>query len=150
MKILFLDFDGVINPFMRFSSTGSFSKIACSHIEHILTTMPDVRIVVSSSWRTYGLAACRDILKSNGIDPTKVIDITPGHKETRHKPTQRDHHILRWLDAHPEIDNYVIVDDEAELPDFKHKYVQPNAYVGFTEKDMKKALKILASESKLH
>ena len=150
MKILFLDFDGVINPFMRFSSTGEFSKIACSHIQNMLIKMPDLRIVVSSSWRTYGLPAVRDILKTNGIDPTKVIDVTEGPKETKDQPVARDHHIRHWLQAHPEIDNFVILDDEAELPDFKHKYVKPNPYVGLTQKDMENAIKILQSESKLH
>jgi len=150
MKILFLDFDGVINPLLNFSGTGDFSKIACSHIQMMLTKVPDLRIVVSSSWRTYGLPACRDILKRNGIDSTKVIDTTEGPKEKHGNKFERDHHVANWLKAHPEIDSFVIIDDEAEFPDFKHKYVKPNAYVGFTQRDMEKALSILGSDSKLH
>jgi hypothetical protein len=143
MKIVFVDFDGVLNPFMTFSGTGKFSKMACSHISDMLIKVPDLRIVVSSSWRAKGLESVRETLKDNGIDPTKVIDITEGPKERHGQPKAREHHIEHWLSAHPEIENFVIIDDEAELKELDHKYVKPNPYVGFTKKDMEKALKIL-------
>lgn len=149
MKVLFLDFDGVLNPFAKFSRIGEFSKNSCSHIQYLLDSIPDLRIVVSSSWRTYGLPAMRDILKQNGIDPTKIIAITDGPKEEPGE-TSKVHHIVHWLQEHPEIDSYVIVDDEVELPHLKHKYVKPNPSVGMNLKDMESAMKILASESRLH
>jgi histidinol phosphatase-like enzyme len=143
VKILFLDFDGVINPHNQFDLSGDFSKTACSHVQMMLTKIPDLRIVVSSSWREKGLPAVREILKSNGIDSTKVIDITEGPKEKHGEKKAREHHIEHWLNSHPEIEKFVIIDDEAELKELKHKYVKPNPYVGFTQKDMESALKIL-------
>lgn len=148
MKVLFLDFDGVINPFMKFSSTGEFSKACCANVNLLLIKVPTLRIVVSSSWRTYGLAACRDILKANGIDPTKVIDIT--EMPAKDRGLDREHHIERWLRLHPETVNFVILDDEAEIPDLKKKYVETNSYVGLTSSDVDRALKILGEDSKLH
>ena len=143
MKILFLDFDGVINPLLKYDGHGKFSKIACSHVQTMLVKIPDLRIVVSSSWRVYGLPAVRDILKTNGIDPTKVIDVTEGPKEKPNQKHAREHHIEHWLRVHPEVDNFVILDDEAEIDDLKEHYVNTNPYVGFTQRDMEKALKIL-------
>jgi hypothetical protein len=151
MKILFLDIDGVLNPFLHYSTVANFHKMACNHIRTMLIKVPDLRIVVSSNWRLHGLEAIRDILKSNGIDPISVIDITPpdGTLDSKHNDA-RDHHIIRWLAAHPDVTDYVIIDDDMEMPDMKNKYVQTNGYVGFTQTDMDKALKILNADDKIH
>lgn len=135
MKILFLDFDGVIKPLHS-----DFSKEAVQRVNDLLSKEASLRIVVSSSWRCYGLLVVRGILRDLGIDPIKVIDVTEGMPE--HAPKTRDHHVKKWLRDHP-VDNFVIIDDEAEMPDFLHKYVHTDAKVGFTEADKEKALKIL-------
>lgn len=148
MKVIFTDFDGMINPQMKFSSTGDFSKICCQNLNIILKAVPEAVIVVSSSWRTYGLAACKDILKGCGIDPDRVIDITPGQKKER--GLEREHHIEEWLRLHPETDTFVILDDELEAQDLKSNYVQTNSVIGLTSGDSEKAIKILNKDNKLH
>lgn len=135
MKILFLDFDGVIKPLYK-----DFSKDACKRVGDLLNKEPSLRIVVSSSWRIQGLQSVRGILAAMGIDPVKVIDITEGQPE--HGLKTRDHHIQKWLRDHP-TENFVILDDEAEMPDFLHKYVQTNPLIGVTDKDAERALDIL-------
>jgi hypothetical protein len=140
MKILFLDFDGVIKPLYK-----DFSKEACKLVNDLLIKEPGLRIVVSSSWRVYGLQEVRGILRELGIDPIKVIDVTPGFPE--HGLKTRDHHIKVWLRNHP-VDNFVILDDEAEMPDFKKKYVNTDSNIGLTEKDAERALSILEKSSK--
>lgn len=141
MKILFLDFDGVIKPLHQ-----DFSKEACSRVNDLLHKESALRIVVSSSWREQGLQAVRGILAGLGIDSIKVIDITEGMPE--HALKTRDHHIKKWLRDHKDIDNFVIIDDEAEMPDFKAKYVNTKSDIGFTEEDKEKALKILSKKEK--
>lgn len=138
MKILFLDFDGVIKPIHQ-----DFSKDACKRVSDLLNKEPSLRIVISSSWREQGLQACRGILSGLGIDPIKVIDVTEGMPE--HALKTRDHHIKKWLRDHP-TDNFVIIDDEAEMPDFKAKYVNTISNVGFTDKDAERALDILKQD----
>jgi hypothetical protein len=138
MKVLFLDFDGVIKPIHQ-----DFSKDACKRVSDLLNKEPQLRIVVSSSWREQGLQACRGILSGLGIDPIKVIDVTEGMPE--HALKTRDHHIKKWLREHP-VENFVIIDDEAEMPDFKHKYVNTISNVGFTDKDAERALDILKQD----
>lgn len=140
MKILFLDFDGVIKPLHQ-----DFSKEACKRVRDLLVKEPSLRIVVSSSWREQGLQAVRGILAGLGIDPIKVIDITEGQPE--HALKTRDHHIKKWLRDHP-VENFVILDDEAEMPDFQRKYVNTNAKLGFTDKDAERALDILKQSGK--
>lgn len=141
MKILFLDFDGVLKPLHE-----DFSKEACKRVDELLIKEPSLRIVVSSSWRTQGLQAIRGILGGLGIDPIKVIDITEGMPE--HALKTRDHHIKKWLRDHPDVDTFVILDDTAELPDFSHKYVKPDSCIGLTDEDIENALKILQKKEK--
>lgn len=141
MKVLFLDFDGVINPLTFHHSTHGFSKSACAHVQSILTKDPQVRIVVSSSWRRWGLEKVREILKENGIDHTKVIDVT--EEDGGWGPEKREPQIYHWLEKHKSVSKFVVIDD-FPLPKFNSNFVKTNGYVGFTQKDAEIALGILA------
>jgi hypothetical protein len=139
MKIIFLDFDGVINPIEYHQSQG-FSKTACANVQSILTKEPNVRIVISSAWRRNGLEYCQKTLKEHGIDSTKVIGLTDD--EGGFPPEHRHAQIERWLKDHKEVNSYVVLDDYP-LKEFGEKYVKINGYVGITQKDAEKALEIL-------
>lgn len=141
MKILFLDFDGVINPLTFHHSTQGFSPSACAHVQSILTKDPNVRIVVSSAWRRWGVEKLREILKENGIDHTKVIGVTD--EEGGWMPTHRQEQIKRWLEKHKNISKFVVIDDYP-MPKLADNCVKCNGYVGFTQKDAEIALGILA------
>lgn len=146
MKILFLDFDGVIAPFTYHHSSSGFSKSACANVQYILVKDPNVRIVVSSAWRRNGLEILRKILQEHGVDPTKVIDIT--EEKGGWTPENRDHQIKDWLKKHPEIKDFAIVDDSAVLKDFEKHYVKTNAYVGLTQQDAERVIEILNADKK--
>ena len=141
MKIIFLDFDGVINPLTFHHSSAGFSQSACSNVQSVLDKDPTVRIVVSSAWRRLGIEKVREILKENGIDPTKVVDIT--EERGGWMPENRAHQIKAWLKAHPEVEKFVVLDDYP-MPKLADNYVKCNGYVGFTQKDAEIALKILS------
>lgn len=130
MKIIFLDFDGVIAP-VSFHHGSGFSKTACANVQSILVKDPDVRIVISSAWRRNGLKTCQEILKDNGIDSTKVIDITDS--EGGWPPENRAEQIKRWLKSHSEVKTFVVLDD-FPMPEFK-TYVKINSYIGLSQKD---------------
>ncbi len=69
-KILFLDFDGVLHP----DGVGLFSKLAL--FEAYLLRMPDVEVVISSTWREdHDLEALRCFFSANVRD--KIIGVTP-------------------------------------------------------------------------
>jgi hypothetical protein len=134
-----LDFDGVINNFHTHSNaTGTdFSATACTNLNKLLKHFPDLNIVVSSSWRMYGLLKMKEILAKNGIDPNRVIDIT-GDEEG-----ERGNQIQAWLDRHSEVDSFVILDDDMDMGHLIKYLVHTNAYVGLTEENVKDAIKIL-------
>lgn len=142
MKVLFLDFDGVLNIYPAPSRNGSFHKPSCINLEMLLNRVPELKIVVSSSWRTYGLEAVRDVLKGNGIDPRRIIDIT-GHEKS---PDSRDHRgfqVEEWLKRHPKIKHFAIVDDNDDFMPLRDHLVQTNKMIGLTQANVERLLEIL-------
>ena len=142
MKVLFLDFDGVLNIFPDPSRSGDFHRPACINLEMLLNKVPELRIVVSSSWRTLGLEAVRDILKTNGIDPRKIISIT-GHEKSTSEKDHRGYQVEIWLRENPEVKEFAIVDDKSDFVPLIHKLVKTDRYVGLTQRNVEKILEIL-------
>lgn len=118
MRVLFLDIDGVLNSTRTCVALGDFphdvtpkglalfDQVALKLIR-ALCHVGDIQIVLSSSWRIIHdyqeLAVKLDL---------PIIDHTPN----RWDPGQvRGHEIQAWLDEHPEVEKYVIVDDDSDM-----------------------------------
>lgn len=131
MKCLFLDADGVLNsrdttdfknnlwpvdPYMAFM----VGKIQLD---------TDCVIVVSSSWRHHpeGMAAFNKLFNN-------VIDKTPSLNIVGYENSPRGHEIQAWLDAHPEVTRYAIIDDDSDMLDTqKPNFFQTTFQHGLTE-----------------
>jgi hypothetical protein len=107
MRVLFLDFDGVLHP-----GPGVVSSLThwcwLPVLAQLLARQDDVRIVVHSTWRDdHDIGELRELLSSVG---ERVIGATPegGRLES----------IERWLEAHPDVSSYRILDDDES--DFFH------------------------------
>lgn len=100
-------------------------------------------IVLSSSWRWYKEQrnTIHKQLKRKNID---FIDTTP--IEITVKMSRADE-INAWLEKHPEIDNYVILDDE-EIKDIEliPHWVRTTFKHGLTRDKAEQAIKILKGE----
>jgi len=140
LKVLFLDFDGVLNFYPN--KNGNFYKPACINLEMLLNKVPDLKIVVASSWRIYGLDAVRDILKSNGIDPRRILDIT-GHEQSPDKRDHRGFQVENWLKVHPKVKQFAIVDDQTDFVPLRNHLVQTNPKAGLTQANVEKILEVL-------
>lgn len=125
MKVIFLDFDGVLNSQTSFlyetnrrkkhkeqgvkgpvMETLSFH--CCAAFQHVLDTYPDMKVVISSTWRThFSLDWLKEKLASYHIDSSRVIDVTPDD----HDFGRRGAEIQWWLDKHPDVTHYAIIDD---------------------------------------
>jgi HAD domain in Swiss Army Knife RNA repair proteins len=120
MKVIFLDFDGVLNSEASFRYearrknirvTDSLSVVACSNLQYILDQDASVKIVVSSTWRKlHTMQELRNILNSYGVDPNRVIDKTPAVFSG-----DRAHEINLWLEDHPNLTVGVILDDDSDV-----------------------------------
>jgi hypothetical protein len=144
MKIIFLDFDGVLNNFTshRLCTGDTFSAVACENLNKILEAVPEAKIVVSSAWRMWGLKRIKEILAKNGIDETKVIDITGDEKGFR------GYQIQCWMDRNPGVTNLVILDDDSDMCELMNKLVKTNSFIGLTETGAKQAIKVLKAPLK--
>ena len=119
IKVLFLDFDGVIVTFdsLHECQTRKRRKGAERHvwdrmdrnaidlIQKLLDRNPELRIVVSSSWRGNG----HHQYALYPIDLSRVIGTTGRHRGCRGVEIQE------WLFQHPEVEEFVIVDDETDM-----------------------------------
>ena len=128
MKILFLDIDGVLNSTRSCVALGgyphSFSEddmrkfdvVALGLVQRLCRACPELRIVLSSTWRTsFAPLDVGTALKLPIIDSTPVLH------------GRRGEEIAHWLAAHPDVQEWAIVDDDSDmLPEQRHRFVWVN------------------------
>lgn len=118
MKILFLDCDGVLNCQLGWSrdnpQTGVyFSPENLELFKNLLEACPDVKIVISSTWRyAMPIEAFRVMFDASKLPGNRII----GYTVMRLSRGIRGYEIKQWLDDHAEnggepIESFVIVDD---------------------------------------
>jgi hypothetical protein len=149
MKVLFLDFDGVLNGDAYVRRQGRFGVILDPEKLHLLKTIvaaTGARIVLSTSWREHwekDLAKCdstgaliNSIFSKHGL---QIWDKTPQLR------TKRETQIKSWLDRHPEVKNFVVLDDSLLSADYLngHFIKTSNYFDGLDETDVQKAMDIL-------
>jgi hypothetical protein len=142
-RIVFLDYDGVVNTPMwnaegTHCSYGWAKQGKVNNFQAVQWLSEACQkfgydIVVSSTWRMWD--NYKECLINGGLrEGIEVLGKTP---EIR---TQcRGFEIKTYLEEHPEIQYYVIVDDEADmLPEQIGHFILTDGDVGFTIKDFKK------------
>ena len=103
----------------------------------------NAEIVLSSSWRWY--KETRDKihhqLRQKGID---FVDTTPREIDIT---MSRGAEIKAWLDNHPEVKKFVILDDdELQIKEYLPYHVKTNFKYGLTREKAAEAIKILNGE----
>jgi hypothetical protein len=99
--ILFLDFDGVLHPRPVTGRSGETNLFSSLHlVENVLREVPDVEVVISSSWRErHSLEEMREYFSENLRE--RVIDLTPLPADVACYPTLSDYarhaECLTWL-----------------------------------------------------
>ena len=160
MKVIFLDFDGVITTV---ASHWCLSLEKMQLVKQIVDST-DAKIVISSSWRKYTLEETIGSITATGrpfvkqvpfLMPNDVVGVTArmyafkhGHAES-HFRVFRGVKIKQYLDEHPEIENYVILDDCSDmLLSQKDHFIKTDSEKGISKKDVEKAIKILSADNK--
>lgn len=150
MKIIFLDFDGVITTYQ------SKWKIDMDKVKIIndICDKTDAKIVVSSSWRIgyHGVASVFRLSLKNYFTKNQYLD---HFKDTFDKfinnivgmtdsGSCRGNEIKFYMNEHPEVDNYVILDDDSDMLDNQlFNFVQTDTYEGITKRDAKFCVDVL-------
>lgn len=152
MRIVFLDFDGVLNsralversPKPHAPGLGLLAEDAVARVERLCV---DARagIVVSSTWRlSFDLPALREMLRAKGLATTPILDTTPmiPHKRGRGQEIQL------WLDTAPRargwsVEGMVILDDDPDMLHLMPWLVQSSFETGVTDAHVVAARRIL-------
>ena len=141
MKVIFLDFDGVV-----VLPDQSFSIMAISRLNTIALRTGAV-ICFSTSWRySHDTAELRDMLRANGLANSipvigSVPDLSAQHGSLW-VGAVRGSEISSWLKDHPEVESYVILDDCAEICEpLGDRLVETTLEI--EERNVKQAIEIL-------
>ena len=141
MNVLFLDYDGVVNPPMwdekgeqcnyGFPFQGKVNNFQAVQWVSEFCQKFGFSIVVTSTWRLDD--NYKECLINGGL--REGIQIL-GKTDRLYKPGKdicRGDEIKKWLKEHPECDYYLIVDDEDDiLPEQKDHLIQTDGNIGFT------------------
>ncbi len=144
--VIFLDLDNVLITHRACFAAGEtanmdtiFDPIAMGLLNRIIEAT-GAEIVLCTAHRDK--PSIRDTLKRNGLKGDFhqhfMTDLGPG---------PRGEQVQRWLDAHPEVTNYVILDDleQGFLPSQKPHHVRPPKRDGLSFQNFLDALKVLGA-----
>lgn len=153
MKVCFLDIDGCLNSMRSCYAYGGFGSLRTSFMTfdeskldpvavklvQRLVEETDAKIVISSSWRILAKGGIKDF----DFLELPIIDFTPDIPGRR----IRGDEIKKWLDEHPEVESYVILDDDSDmLEEQVDNFVHTDADIGLDWEDYCKAYEILMGE----
>lgn len=150
-RVIFLDVDGVLNydlwyysdrsPGNLYGQEGDLDPLCIDRINK-LCEEGNAEIVLSSDWRINTYAFSR--LEKAGL--RKILDKTPITIFYGSVNFTRGEEVQMWLDQHPDITNYVIIDDRTDFLDKQLlHFVHVDSYKGFTDENYKQALNILTN-----
>lgn len=153
MRVVFLDFDGVINTIQiykeqserndRISAKGYFfdmcnsSKKRVSNMQAVIWLDKichdyDLKIVISSTWRINYKDSVEALYNSGLSKDIDVVGYTPWDNDSRGSQ------IKKYLSEHKEIKDFIILDDDSDMDDLINHLIQTNTYAGITaETEMK-------------
>jgi hypothetical protein len=169
LHVLFLDMDGVLLPFgsdvhekthSPLSNTNRlFPDEPLAALSHILSEVPSLVLVLSSTWRVRQ-EFCNEIIKSfqsygkQHGGPLATIedfyDVTDIHNHS-----ERQWEIHAWLSAQPNIRAWVALDDEELIEgDCNRQYrdrflrhvIKTSSAVGLTDQDAQHAILLIMEQ----
>jgi hypothetical protein len=149
-RILFLDFDGVLNHTAHFASISptrsaiqvvsdmeSFD-LACIARLNTIVERTGCKVIVSSTWRhEYGRSDLQGHLVRHGY-AGKVHGVTP---ILSGQP--RGAEIAAWLAAHPPVDAFAILDDGSDMDPNRHRLVQTSFATGLQDEHVERVIALL-------
>ncbi len=146
MKIIFLDFDGVLNSYGYLRRTGQAGLcLDPSRLDLLgkIVDATDAKLVLTSSWREHWSAE-----SSSEIDRIFAEHRMTVYGKTPHLRSGREQEIRAWLAEHP-AESFVVLDDRFLNADFLdgHFILTSNLRDGLDQEDVRRAIAILKGET---
>ena len=163
MKVIFLDFDGVLNSRHWIRSTkarasfaieqnlGMFDPVAVERL-NLITDVTKAKIVLSTSWRLmFSLSDLIVLLQKAGATG-EVIGHTPINlefcMETYGTVEERWQEIQSYINENKSIESFVILEDHEDMTHYADNAVMTNYEVGLIDADVERAISILEGDVK--
>ncbi len=147
--IIFLDIDGVLIAYPEGGHTApQFTPRCVEAFKSIIEAVPRIRVVLSSTWRLpEHVNQLHSQWQAHGFPVSLAWDGTP---DTRGEPEvsllhRRGLEIKAWLDSHPEVCRWVVLDDERMAIEpilGNRRCVFTNPARGLTADDAERAIEI--------
>jgi hypothetical protein len=135
--VIFLDIDGVLAPITRWDRYGDLDP-ACIKILNEIVAQADADVVVSSTWRHgKSVAELQAMLDAEGFTG-RVVGKTPADIPG----AIRGDEIAAWLEENA-VAGFVILDDHADMGEFRPYLVQTPSARGLQPADVPRAVAIL-------
>lgn len=163
-KVIFLDFDGVLNCTRSYFEERAWrdagNEPRAETITHWLApynmaplnriiAVTQAKVVISSTWRLlYSPLELRTTLERFGFEGEIIgrtvegRELAPGFYRTIHKSIPRGSEIAEWVNANSPR-SFVILDDDGDMQAFLPRLVQTNPDEGLTEADADRAIELL-------
>jgi len=115
MKVLFLDIDGVCNSaeYAKSRPKGGLLGIDPKLAKKVRRVIKETgcEVVLSSTWRLYDKSR-HDVRR----DVCGFLDVTPNFQAgAQNGRTERGYEVQDWLDRHPDVEVYAILDDDSDF-----------------------------------
>lgn len=154
-RVAFLDYDGVVNTPMwnekgttctyNFPSHNKVNNFQAVQWISECCQKFHYDIVVTSTWRMN--ANYKECLINGGLRPgIEILGCTEDLWRTD-RNTCRGDEIAKYLADHPEINYYMIIDDDADmLPEQMDHFIKTDTLIGFTLKEFEQFEKIFMAD----
>lgn len=144
MKVVFLDFDGVLNSERYVRNCGEYGVVIDPSRMQLLKQIIEAtgaKIVLSTSWREHWTKTGTQINDIFEAYELEIFDKTPKLGGRREKE------IEAWLNEFPNVENFVVLDDRFLYAEFlKGHFVKTANYLeGLDEENVDLAIQILKS-----
>ena len=148
MKVIFLDIDGVLNSDEYYRSVDRTIKEWSRfdpRVAKMITNLVEefsAKIVITSTWRFGAVKLLNKELKRSGLRKYLHND----WKSPQVHPSHRGTEIKMWVDKHPEVVNYLILDDDTNmLEEQVTHFVRTDLRIGMLDEHIRKANEILST-----
>ena len=140
MRVIFLDIDGVLNSHRSAVAMQTFHTLDPIAVKMLfrVVTLAEAKIVISSTWRQdkQWLTTIWGALRQAGYPWVHTGFLPLGEcpiiDRTEVLRGDRGHEIQTWLDANPEYDDYIILDDDSDMLDSQmDRFIKCHHHTGF-------------------
>ncbi len=161
-KIIFLDIDGVLNSnfwngeHQREISDGTLIDLEKVKLLRQIIDKTDAKIVLHSGWRFWFDSDAKPIRKEalrlvGMLEQEKlgIYDVTPDFsteeiKRTRKFSLVKASEILAWVEAHPEVSSWIVLDDlDLHSEEIEKHQIKTNQETGLTQENVEQAIRLL-------